>query len=93
MKKEHSAYSELFSRRDAGLSTTRRTFMKTLVLGALAVPASTLLSRTAFAAQAGGDNVLIIYFSHSGNTRRLAGFIHDRVGGRMVELKTERPYP
>lgn len=67
--------------------------MKTLVLGALAVPAPALFSRTAFAAQAGGDNVLIIYFSHSGNTRRLAGFIHDRVGGRMIELRTEKPYP
>lgn len=93
MKKEHSAYLELFSRRDGGLLTSRRVFLKTLVLGAFAASAPAFLSRTAFAAQAGGNNVLIIYFSHSGNTRRLAGFIHDRVGGRMIELRTEKPYP
>ena len=93
MKKEHYALLESHIQRDGGLSTTRRTFMKTLVLGAFAAAAPALFSRTAFAAQAGGDNVLIIYFSHSGNTRRLAGFIHDRVGGRMIELKTAKPYP
>ena len=37
--------------------------------------------------------MLIVYFSHSGNTRRLAGLIQERTGAEMVELKTVRPYP
>ena len=67
---------------------SRRVFLKTLALGAAA-----LFSPRALAAEAGGRKVLIVYFSHSGNTRRLAGFIHERVGGDMLELKTVKPYP
>ena len=37
--------------------------------------------------------MLIVYFSHSGNTRRLAELIHERTGGRMAELRTVTPYP
>ena len=70
---------------------SRRVFLKTLALGAAALAAPALFSTRALAAEAGGK-VLIVYFSHSGNTRRLAGFIHDRVGGDMVELKTVKPY-
>lgn len=33
-----------------------------------------------------GDNVLVVYFSHSGNTRTIAEMIHQRVGGDIVEL-------
>lgn len=71
----------------------RRDFLKALSFGAASVAVPALFPHYAPAAQAKGENVLIVYFSHSGNTRRLAGFIHDRVGGRMIELKTVRPYP
>ena len=73
---------------------SRRGFLKGIALGAAAVIAAPVLSRaSAYAAEAGGNKVLILYFSHSGNTRRLAGQIHGRVGGDMVELKTVVPYP
>lgn len=73
---------------------SRRGFLKGIALGAAAVIAAPVLSRaSAYAAEAGGNKVLILYFSHSGNTRRLAGQIHGRVGGDMVELKTAVPYP
>lgn len=36
---------------------------------------------------------LVLYFSHSGNTRFLAEMIHEQVGGDLVELKTASPYP
>ena len=39
-------------------------------------------------APAGDRKVLIVYFSHTGNTRMLAGYIHDMVESDMVELKT-----
>ncbi|MBU3831442.1 MAG: flavodoxin [Candidatus Desulfovibrio faecigallinarum] len=40
-----------------------------------------------------GDNVLVVYFSHSGNTRTIAEMIHQRVGGDIVEIETVKPYP
>lgn len=36
---------------------------------------------------------IVIYFSHSGNTRVVANNIHALVGGDMVELKTVEAYP
>lgn len=73
---------------------SRRNFLKGMALGAAAVVVAPALSgMSAFAAKAGGNKVLILYFSHSGNTRQLAGQIHERVGGDMVELKTVTPYP
>lgn len=41
----------------------------------------------------GGQNVLIVYYSRSGNTRAMAQTIHSLVGGDIVELETVRPYP
>jgi flavodoxin len=39
------------------------------------------------------ERILIIYFSHSGNTRRIAEQIHTTVGGDLVEIETIDPYP
>ena len=36
--------------------------------------------------------VLIVYFSHTGNTRTIASYIHDMLESDMVELKTEDTY-
>lgn len=43
-------------------------------------------------APAGDRKVLIVYFSHTGNTQAIAGYIHDMVESDMVELKTEDTY-
>ena len=37
-------------------------------------------------------NVLVVYFSHTGNTENVANFIHEAVGGDIVKLETEEPY-
>ena len=37
--------------------------------------------------------VLVLYFSQSGNTKAVANFIHNAVGGDIVKLETETPYP
>jgi len=37
--------------------------------------------------------VLVVYFSRSGNTRRMANFIHQQVGGTLHEIQPEKPYP
>ena len=39
------------------------------------------------------ENVLVLYFSQSGNTEAVANFIYDAVGGDIVKLETETPYP
>ena len=43
-------------------------------------------------APAGDRKVLIVYFSHTGNTRTIASYIHDMVESDMVELETEDTY-
>ncbi len=72
---------------------SRRNFLKGMAFGAAAIIVAPVLSGMSAYAAEGGDKVLILYFSHSGNTRRLAEQIHGRVGGDMVELKTVTPYP
>lgn len=76
-------------------SLSRRIFLKYAVAGAMAVGAVPALSRfsSALAAEPEGKGMLIIYFSHSGNTRKVAEQIHARVGGDIIELTTVSPYP
>ena len=38
-------------------------------------------------------NVLIVYLSRTNNTKAVAGFIHQMVGGTLVALELEKPYP
>lgn len=37
--------------------------------------------------------ILVAYYSHSGNTQTIAGYIHDAVGGDIVKIQTVNPYP
>jgi flavodoxin len=41
----------------------------------------------------GENNVLIVYLSRTNNTKAIAEFIHQKVGGTMVALELEAPYP
>ena len=52
-----------------------------------------LHASAAHAAETGASKPLIVYFSHSGNTRAVAELIRKRVGGDLLELKTTRAYP
>jgi flavodoxin len=38
-------------------------------------------------------NVLIVYLSRTNNTKAVAGFIQQAVGGTLVALELEKPYP
>lgn len=40
-----------------------------------------------------GSKALVLYFSQSGNTEKVANFIHDEVGGDIIKLETEFTYP
>ena len=39
------------------------------------------------------EHILIAYYSHSGNTRKIANLIHREVGGTIYEIQPEVPYP
>jgi flavodoxin len=39
------------------------------------------------------EQLLIVYFSHSGNTRKIANLIHREVGGAIHEIQPKVPYP
>jgi flavodoxin len=40
-----------------------------------------------------GGNILVAYFSHSGNTHVIADKIHESVGGDIFEIVAVDPYP
>lgn len=79
------------------LDLSRRNLLKLTVawlLAGIAAPVLTPLS-AAHAAErgAGGNKILIAYFSHSGNTREIANQIHKRVGGDIFEIQAIQSYP
>lgn len=39
------------------------------------------------------SNILVAYFSHTGNTRVLANQIHESIGGNIFEIVAVNPYP
>ena len=39
------------------------------------------------------NNVLIVYLSRTNNTKAIAEIIHKNVGGKLVALELEKPYP
>jgi flavodoxin len=43
--------------------------------------------------RSGERQVLIVYLSRTNNTKAIAEIIHERVGGTMVPLELETPYP
>lgn len=38
-------------------------------------------------------NILIIYYSYSGKTRRIAEMLHRQIGGRLSQIYPRQPYP
>jgi flavodoxin len=40
-----------------------------------------------------GDSILIVYLTRTGNTEAVARMIQDTVGGTLVSLELEQPYP
>ncbi len=39
------------------------------------------------------NNTLIVYYSHSGNTQKIAQLIGGETGGEVLEIKPKTPYP
>lgn len=80
------------------MQTTRRQFLKSSAIGLSAFAVFPLiLTKQAAATEALNEKIpgkptLIAYFSHSGNTRYMAGLIHERIGGERIEIRTVEPY-
>jgi len=74
---------------------------KITVLSLVILAALCLLSSRSGAQQPAVDNrparpekkILIVYLSRTNNTKAIAEIIHNKVGGTMVALELERPYP
>ena len=39
------------------------------------------------------SSVLVIYFSHTGTTKGVSEYLHELVGGDLIEIETVNPYP
>lgn len=37
--------------------------------------------------------ILVVYYSHSGNTGKIARLIQEETNGELLEIKPEKPYP
>lgn len=69
---------------------SRRNLLKWLAF-MLAAGSFFLFARTGYAASE-KRRILIVYFSHTGNTRTVARQIHALVGGDLLELQTTQTY-
>ena len=75
--------------------------IKSTVLSLMIATIICLLSGCAKAQQISANNkplpsekkILIVYLSRTNNTKAIAEFIHQKVGGTMVALELETPYP
>lgn len=47
----------------------------------------------AMAAESKDTKILIAYYSYSGNTRKVAEAIHEKIGGDLFEIETVEDYP
>lgn len=72
---------------------TRRRFLGALAAGGAILALCGKLSPSFAAGAQAGKKPLVVYYSHSGNTRRLAEEIHKRVGGDILEISTSFKYP
>ena len=71
---------------------SRRSFLKMFSVGAVGglLPMFPAASKQTFGAE---EKMLILYFSHSGNTRNIANFIRKAVGCDTFRLIPATPYP
>lgn len=89
MKKDIDILGRALSRREM-LRRAAGGLAGGLLVG-LAVPL--FASATLFAAPADTSKFLTVFYSRSGNTQSMAGFIQKVVGGDLVRIETLHPYP
>lgn len=73
--------------KNSSYSFSRRFFLAALGCAGLVAA----LPKNVFSAEV--KKPLVVYYSYSGNTAKLAKEIHDKVGGDLLEIKTSFVYP
>ena len=77
-----------------GFAPSRRTFLRFAALGLIAGAALPgALPAQASGPAPRGRKVLTAFYSHTGNTRTVAGYVHDLAGGDIVRIEPATPYP
>lgn len=78
-----------------GFDPSRRTFLRFAALGLIAGAAlpGALPAHASGPALRGERKVLTAFYSHTGNTRTVAGYIHALAGGDIVRIEPANPYP
>lgn len=61
-----------------------------IALGALL---NSVNAQTVAAKDSEAKKILVVYYSHSGNTKEAANKIHKKTGGDIFEIKTSHKYP
>lgn len=56
-------------------------------------PAPAAKTETAAPAADGGKKILVVYFSHTGNTEKVAQLIQSKTGADIFKIETATPYP
>lgn len=56
-------------------------------------PAPAAKTQTAAPAADGGKKILVAYFSHTGNTKKVAQLIQSKTGADIFKIETATPYP
>lgn len=51
------------------------------------------VSACSYAQSTSAKKILIVYLSRTNNTKAIANIIHEEVGGKLVSLELEKPYP
>lgn len=78
------------------MKKSRRNFLATVLATGAVIGGGALLGgitpMKAFAAQPSGGKTLVVFYSWGGNTRAIAGQIHRKVGGDLVDLELVEPY-
>ena len=79
------------------IGLSRRNLLKFAAAGLIAGAATPLLSHLGSAQStstgAGRKKMLIIYYSHTGNTKYVAEKIREKTGGDLFEIETVKTYP
>jgi flavodoxin len=66
----------------------------TLFLALISISCSSQVKDSNATKEAGSrDNILIVYLSRTNNTKAIAEIIHQNVGGTLVALELQNPYP
>ena len=79
------------------MGLSRRNLLKITAVGLIAGAATPLLphlgSAQSTSTGAGRTKMLIIYYSHTGNTKYVAERIRKKTGGDVFEIETVKTYP